>query len=111
MSALSDSKIGPSLNQIHAEEHAEWTVEKLANEAALSRSAFTERFIKLVGESPKTYLINWRMQKAKSKLESTELSMYEIAESAGYSSEAAFNKAFKQYFYATPGSLRKNSKT
>jgi len=107
MSALSDSKIGPALNQIHAEEHADWSVEKLANEAALSRSAFTERFIKHVGESPKTYLINWRMQKAKSKLESSDVNMYDIAESAGYSSEAAFSKAFKQYFDRTPGSFRK----
>jgi len=107
MSALNDSKIGPILNQIHAEEHAQWTVEKLANEASLSRSSFTERFIRLVGEPPKTYLINWRMQKAKTKLESTELSMFKISESAGYSSESAFSKAFKQYFNVTPGTYRK----
>jgi len=107
MHALSDTKIGPALNQIHTEEQADCSVESLARNAALSRSAFTERFIKLVGESPKTYLINWRMQKAKSKLESTEHSMYEIAESSGYSSEAAFSKAFKQYFNTTPGALRK----
>lgn len=107
MSALSDAKIGPALNHIHAEEHADWSVEKLAKEAALSRSAFTERFIKHVGESPKTYLINWRMQKAKSKLETSDTSMYRIAEAAGYSSEAAFSKAFKQYFNQTPGSFRK----
>jgi len=107
MSALHDTKIGPILNQIHAEEEAQWTVEKLANEAALSRSAFTERFIRLVGESPKTYLINWRMQKAKTELESTDLSMFKISESAGYSSESAFSKAFKQYFNVAPGTYRK----
>ena len=108
MTALSDAKIGPTLNLIHAEEHADWSVEKLANEAALSRSAFTERFIKHVGETPKTYLINWRMQKAKSKLKDADMSMFEIAESAGYSSEAAFSKAFKQYFSHSPGAFRKH---
>lgn len=107
ISALSDPKIGPTLNLIHAEERAEWSVESLANQAALSRSAFTERFLKLVGESPKTYLINWRMQKAKLTLETTDVGMYDIAESAGYSSEAAFSKAFKQFFDRTPGSYRK----
>ncbi len=108
MSALNDSKIGPALNRIHGETLAEWSVEKLASEAALSRSAFTERFTRLVSETPKTYLINWRMQKAKSKLKTTELSMYKIAESAGYSSEAAFSKAFKQFFDSTPGFYRKH---
>jgi len=107
ISALSDSKIGPALNQIHAEENAEWSVETLASHVALSRSAFSDRFMKLIGEPPKTYLINWRMQKAKSKLENTEIGMYDIAESAGYSSESAFSKAFKQYFTRTPGSYRK----
>jgi len=107
LSALSDVKIGRALNLIHGEEQAEKSVEALANEVALSRSAFTERFNKLVGESPKTYLVNWRMQKAKSKLEQTKLSMHNIAEAAGYASEAAFSKAFKQHFKVTPGSTRK----
>lgn len=108
LSALSDAKIGPALNLIHAEELAEKSVEALANAVALSRSAFTERFNKLVGESPKTYLVNWRMQKAKSKLEQTKLNMHNIAEAAGYASEAAFSKAFKQHFNVTPGSIRKS---
>ena len=108
LSALSDAKVGRALNLIHGEERAQWSVETLGKEVALSRSAFTDRFTKRVGLSPKTYLMNWRMQKARSKLEHTELSMFDIAQSAGYSSEAAFSKAFKALFEITPGSLRKH---
>lgn len=107
--ALNDSKIGKALNLIHNEVDTIWSVNRLADETALSRSAFTERFSKLVGESPKTYLTNWRMQKAKSLLRDTKLVMQDIAERSGYSSEAAFSKAFKLMFNISPGAYRRNN--
>ena len=110
LAALNDQQIGTTLNLIHAETSAHWTIEKLGEEVAMSRSAFTDKFSKLVGQAPKTYLLNWRMQKAKTRLESTGDSMYQIAEDAGYSSEAAFSKAFKTFFAETPGFVRRASK-
>ena len=111
LAALNDQQIGTSLNLIHGEESADWTVETLGEQVAMSRSAFTEKFSKLVGQPPKTYLINWRMQKARAKLEMGDEIMYRIAEEAGYSSEAAFSKAFKTFFGITPGSVRRQYKT
>ncbi|WP_438465386.1 AraC family transcriptional regulator [Marinomonas sp. PE14-40] len=110
LAALNDQQIGTTLNLIHAETSAHWTIKKLGEEVAMSRSAFTDKFSKLVGQAPKTYLLNWRMQKAKTRLESTDDSMYQIAEDAGYSSEAAFSKAFKTFFTETPGFVRRASK-
>lgn len=107
MAALADPQIGSALNLIHAETQAYWTVERLGNAVALSRTAFTEKFSKLVGMAPKTYLLNGRMRKAKALLENSELSMYDIAERTGYSSEAAFSKAFKLFFNKTPGQARR----
>ncbi len=107
LAALSDPQIGKALNLIHDDSGENWTVEKLGDRIAMSRTAFTEKFSKLVGIPPKTYLTDWRMQKAKSQLETTNDAMINVAESAGYSSEAAFSKAFKQYFGATPGKLRR----
>lgn len=107
LSALHDSKIGKALNLIHNESNASCTVNTLAEAAALSRSAFTERFTRLVGESPKSYLMNWRMQKAKTLLKDGNLVMQDIAEQAGYASEAAFSKAFKHMFNISPGAFRK----
>ena len=63
----------------------------------------------MVGMPPKTYLINWRMQKAKAQLENSDMAMIDIAETAGYSSEAAFSKAFKHLLGLPPGQVRRRS--
>lgn len=110
IAALADSQIGKALNLIHGEIQAQLSVERLGEAVALSRTAFTEKFSRMVGMTPKSYLVNWRMQKARRQLQSSELSMYEIAEMAGYSSEAAFSKAFKQFFEITPGQVRRQIK-
>ena len=53
--------------------------------------------------------INWRMQKAKAQLENSDMAMIDIAETAGYSSEAAFSKAFKHLLGLPPGQVRRSS--
>lgn len=111
MAALADPQIGSALNNIHAETEFHWTVERLGSAVSLSRTSFTEKFSRLVGIPPKTYLLNWRMQKAKAQLETTNTAMIDIAESAGYSSEASFSKAFKQFFDTTPGKARRKNKS
>lgn len=107
LAALSDPQIGKALNLIHEEVTASWTVERLGEHVAMSRTAFTDKFANLVGMPPKTYLTNWRMQKAKGQLQAGNFSMIEISEAAGYSSEAAFSKAFKQFFGDTPGRIKR----
>ncbi len=110
MRALNDPQVGKVLNHIHADKQAHWTVERLADNIGLSRTAFTEKFTRLVTMSPKSYLLNWRMQKAKSLLQNTSNTMIDIAEMSGYSSEAAFSKAFKQFFGTPPGKFRRSEK-
>jgi len=109
LSALNDPQIGQALNLIHSESSARLTVEKLGSSVAMSRTAFTDKFSRLIGIPPKTYLLNWRMQKAKTKLETSNAQMYDIAEYSGYSSEAAFSKAFKSFFNITPGKVRRKA--
>jgi AraC-like DNA-binding protein len=108
-SALADKQIGQALNLIHGEDNAILTVEKLGELVAMSRTTFTEKFSKLIGMPPKAYLLNWRMQKAKALLENSATPLFSIAEMAGYSSEAAFSKAFKQFFNETPGRIRRQN--
>lgn len=109
IAALADLQIGSALNLIHSEDKAYWSVERLGEAVALSRTAFTEKFSRMVGMPPKTYLINWRMQKAKAQLENSDMAMIDIAETAGYSSEAAFSKAFKHLLGRPPGQVRRSS--
>jgi AraC-like DNA-binding protein/mannose-6-phosphate isomerase-like protein (cupin superfamily) len=107
MAALADPHIGEALNLIHTEEDKKWTVQSLSRAVAMSGTTFTQRFAKLVGITPKAYLTNTRLLKARAKLQSSNESTLSIAESAGYASEAAFSKAIKKHFNTTPGELRK----
>jgi AraC-like DNA-binding protein len=107
MAALNDTHIGKALNLIHNEQDAVLTVESLADAVSLSRTAFSDKFSKLVGMPAKSYLLNWRMQRAKVDLQDNKTAMVTVAENAGYASEASFSKAFKRLFSLTPGQFRK----
>ena len=82
---------------------APWTVARLAREAALSRSAFFERFSRAVGQPPMAYLLGWRMAQAKQLLRQQTLPMAEIAERVGYRSVSAFGVAFTRHVGLPPG--------
>lgn len=110
LTALFDTRIGRALNAMH--EHAEhsWTLDTLAERAAMSRSSFAERFTQLVGITPMKYLTGWRMTEARRLLATTTLSTAQVAEKSGYESEAAFRKAFKSTLGETPGAVRAASR-
>ena len=107
--ALSDVDIGRALVLIHRHAEEAWTVASLAREVNLSRSVFAERFAKLVGVPPIQYLTQWRMVLASSWLREQHMSASEAAHRLGYSSEAAFSRAFKQHFHVPPGSLQRGA--
>ena len=101
MHAIFDHKIGPALKAIHADVAKVWTVETLASEAGMSRSAFAARFKELLGQPPLDYVADWRMQKAIHQL-SAGKSISEAAKSVGYDSDAGFSKAFKRILGTSP---------
>jgi len=108
--ALMDKQLSKALQLIHQQPEKEWTVELLANDIGMSRTAFYNRFNELVGEAPIKYLYKWRMMQAKKKLIDTQKSINHIAEEVGYQSDSAFQKAFKRFFKITPASVRKVNK-
>lgn len=73
-------------------------MEQLAKRAALSRSAFFERFTRAVGQPPMEYLLAWRMAMAKELLRGREgkLSVGQVAERVGYGSGSTFSTAFRR---------------
>ncbi|MEM1435517.1 MAG: AraC family transcriptional regulator [Pseudomonadota bacterium] len=105
--ALRDRKIHKALVGMQAEPHAKWSVEKLAELAAMSRSSFAARFKALLGESPMEYLVRWRMQIAYNLLDEENLPVLEVAARCGYESEASFAKAFKRVIGVGPGAVRR----
>lgn len=106
LSGLRDPYIGRALMALHSDPARDWTLETLAQEAALSRSAFAERFGIYVGQPPMQYLTSWRMQLATNYLRTANESISSIAGRVGYDSEAAFSRAFKKSVGAPPSEWR-----
>jgi AraC-like DNA-binding protein len=73
----------------------------------MSRSVFAGRFKSLVGETPLSYLTNWRISKAKELLTTEKNNISEVAFNVGYQSEAAFNRVFKARTGKTPAMYRR----
>jgi AraC-like DNA-binding protein len=109
LGALQDKQIGHAILLIHRNPAEAWTVASLANEVAMSRSAFAARFKELVGASPMRYVTQWRMNLALTWLKEKDLSIGELAIRLGYQSEAAFSRAFKRYIGVSPGVVRNRS--
>lgn len=91
---LGDPRLAAAIRQMHAEPARAWTTAELAKEAALSRSAFFERFARTVGVPPMEYLLGWRMNLAKDLLRRGAGRIEEVALRVGYGSASAFSTAF-----------------
>jgi AraC-like DNA-binding protein len=107
IAALRDPQIGRALSLIHGEPEREWSVASLADELAMSRSAFAARFTELVGEPVMQYVTRWRMQVAVNSLQEEGSTVAELAAKLGYRSEAAFARAFKRVIGKAPGALKR----
>jgi AraC-like DNA-binding protein len=107
LAGLRDPFVGRALAALHRSPRRDWTLEMLARDVGLSRSALAERFTQFVGQPPMHYLTNWRMQLAANHLVSGTDSVAAIADRVGYESEAAFSRAFKKAVGTPPSQWRK----
>jgi AraC-like DNA-binding protein len=111
LAAARDATVGRALAQIHRDPSRGWTLATLAKEAGVSRTILTERFTRLLGEPPFTYLARWRLHLAARLLTTTDDSVLQIGLAVGYESEAAFNRAFKREFNLPPARYRRSRTT
>jgi AraC-like DNA-binding protein len=109
LGALQDAQIGRAIALIHRDPARNWTVASLADELAMSRSAFAARFTELVDEPAMQYVTRWRMQVAVSALRNDGATVGELASRLGYRSEAAFARAFKRVIGVPPGAVKRSS--
>jgi len=105
--ALKDNRINNSLKSIHESPEKKWALDQLASTAGMSRSLYCREFKRLVGETPLSYLTNWRILKSKEILSESKENISEIAGKVGYQSEEAFNRLFKSKVGETPASYRR----
>jgi AraC-like DNA-binding protein len=106
LAGMRDPSIGRVLALLHEKPDSAWTLERLADDAAMSRSTLHERFVHFIGQPPMQYLAQWRMQVAAGLLRDTKAKLIEVALGVGYESEAAFSRAFKRAVGVAPGAWR-----
>ena len=106
LAGMRDPSVGRVLALLHEKPDAPWTLERLAEDAAMSRSTLHERFVHFIGQPPMQYLAQWRMQVAAGLLRDTKAKVIEVALGVGYESEAAFSRAFKRAAGVAPGAWR-----
>jgi AraC-like DNA-binding protein len=106
---MADAHLAPAIRQMHGQLARSWTVAQLAKAAALSRSAFFERFTRTVGQPPMEYLLAWRMAVAKDLLRRHDLRLAEVAERVGYGSASTFSIAFSRHVGRPPGRYARES--
>jgi len=103
---FSDDRIGRAIGLIHRDPAKRWTVGSLAREIGMSRTRFAILFHEMIGMGPIGYIAEWRLQRAVALLTTTRKTVAEIARISGYSSPAAFTRAFVERFGRTPRTMR-----
>lgn len=111
LAALGDKRINGALKYIHVGADRDIKLSDVAKAVGMSRSGLAVRFKELVGDTPMNYLTYWRMLKAKEYLKSENLPLMEVAERVGYTSEAAFSRAFKREHDQSPSAYRRAQET
>jgi len=108
LAGFSDPNIARALSAFHKNLVFRWTLEDLAKIAGMSRTSFATKFTRLVCMTPGGYITHWRMQIARQALIESNTPIIEVAEDAGYQSEAAFSRVFKKHFRSPPATYRRN---
>ena len=108
LAGLRDRFVGKALARIHERPGHPWTVDTLASEVGLSRSALHERFATYLGLAPMQYLAHWRIQLASRLLRETNQKVATVALQVGYESEAAFSRAFRRLVGVSPAAWRRS---
>jgi signal transduction histidine kinase/DNA-binding response OmpR family regulator/ligand-binding sensor domain-containing protein len=79
----------------------------LCRELNMSRSQLFRKLKALVDVSPSDFIRNYRLQKAKTLLETTDLTVSEVAWQVGYKDASHFSKSYQEMFGITPGKRAK----
>jgi AraC-like DNA-binding protein len=84
-----------------------YVIPQLAAECHCTAGHFTRRFEKYTGISPRAFIIQARIESAKSQLRMSEHKISAIAESLGYGDVFHFSKQFKEKTGYSPAEYRR----
>lgn len=83
-------------------------IEQIAAMVFLSPDRFTEVFSAVMGRTPRDYLRHLRLERAKTLLQTTDLSITDIAQEAGFREAAYFTRVFRAKTGLPPGVYRRS---
>ena len=106
ISGLADPRLARLLVALHAAPAEAWSLERMAAQAGMSRTAFAVAFKQATDATPASYLADWRLTLAMSELRAGGL-LKAVADSVGYGSATALSKAFKQRYGVAPRDWRR----
>lgn len=106
-----DPRIRKILDSINKNPNGENSISTLCSSVKMSENNFHRCFRKVVGTTPKQYILKKRMEYARYLLMNSNSSIDEIAEKSGFSNRYHFSKAFKNYYSFPPISYRKFMKS
>jgi AraC-like DNA-binding protein len=107
LAAISDKHLSKAIYAMRWGLEKNWTVESLAREASMSRSAFALRFKTILGQTPLEYLTRWRMYRAGAIIRLNNSSLSEVASAVGYGSESSFSRVFRREMGLAPREYRR----
>lgn len=101
------SRLAPALSALFHEPERAWTLPELARICNMSRATLVRQFQERLGRSPAELLMDIRMTIAANELKKSDAVTAAVAEAAGYRSEAAFQRVFKDRMGMTPAQWRR----
>ncbi|MAS97043.1 MAG: XylR family transcriptional regulator [Verrucomicrobiales bacterium] len=107
--AISDPVIAKGIHYIRERLSEPITNDTIARAAGVSRTLFQKRFREETGQSIRTYILERRVERAISLIESTDIPLIEVAERTGFRHQEYLGQVVKRATGLTPGILRKKS--
>ena len=101
LAGLAEPRLARALSAVHENPGEAWSLERLAQTAGMSRSAFALLFKQKVGQTPADYLASWRLAIAQAELRGGQ-SLKAIAAQLGYASASALSRLFVQKAGVSP---------
>ena len=102
------TSLAPVLDWMRKNAHRRISINDLARHAATSPRTFARRFREQIGTTPLQWLITARVRRAQELLETTPLSLEEIAAAAGFDSASALRDRFRQTLGVSPTAYRRS---
>lgn len=91
-------------------ERGDLGIDTLMDKLHMSRSSLYAKFKEITGDTPGNYIIAWRIRHAKQLLADPQLSIAEISDRLGFSSQRYFSTFFKDHTSLSPSKFRETLK-